>query len=97
MTKKTKQENAYAVNTMITLTQSQMIGKLCNIFFTVLVSMNSITLLKTIYFFFFPHARLNVAQGKCECNVTGRNSYLQVVCFPLQCLIFSLPLMVELG
>lgn len=32
MTKKTKQENAYAVNTMITLTQSQMIGKLCNIF-----------------------------------------------------------------
>lgn len=53
MTKKTKQENAYAVNTMITLTQSQMIGKLCNIFFTVLVSMNSFTLLKTIYFFFF--------------------------------------------
>lgn len=32
MTKKTKQENAYAVNIMITLTQSQMIGKLCNIF-----------------------------------------------------------------
>lgn len=80
------------MNTMITLTQSQMIGKLCNIFFTVLVSMNSFTPLKTIYFFFlkkiFPHARLNVAQGKCECNVTGRNSYLQVVCFPLQCLIF---------
>lgn len=32
MTKKIKQENAYAVNTMITLTQSQIIEKLCNIF-----------------------------------------------------------------
>lgn len=93
MTKKTKQKNAYAVNTIITLTQSQMIGKLCNIFFYSIGLHELLYSLKNnlLLFFlnlFFPHARLNVAQGKCECNVTGRNSYLQVVCFPLQCLIF---------